>query len=64
METKAKTVIRDRNYKVNCECGGFYLMQNKNKHLKAININIFLNLMKKMNIKFIVHVVECILLLI
>ena len=35
MENKEKTVIRDRNYKVNCECGGCYLMQNKNKHFKS-----------------------------
>ena len=35
METPEKTFIRDKNLKVNCECGGCYTMQNRIKHIKS-----------------------------
>ena len=35
METQEKSFIRDKNLKVNCECGGCYTMQNKIKHIKS-----------------------------
>ena len=35
METPEKTFIRDRNFKFNCECGGCYTLQNKNKHITS-----------------------------
>jgi hypothetical protein len=35
MENTEKTFITDKNFKVNCECGGCYTFQNKSKHFKS-----------------------------
>ena len=35
MENTEKTFITDKNFKINCECGGCYTFQNKSKHFKS-----------------------------
>ena len=49
METQEKSFIRDKNLKVNCECGGCYTKENKANHFKSIKHNQFFSEQQTIN---------------